>query len=128
MITSRGQELMLGLSLLCLVQCDAAQAPPLWRMETSRGPVHFEQGQGQQARPWDCSFVLTKYLDQHPEASKPPLVPPGFVSTRRASFGILHVAATRAGPPCPGCERVGGRAVPGVVLTLMLILVSIETR
>eukprot|EP00903_Cladosiphon_okamuranus_P006074 g5987.t1 len=37
------------------------------RLETSAGPVHFERGQGQQGRAWDCSLVLAKYLEKHPE-------------------------------------------------------------
>eukprot|EP00752_Nemacystus_decipiens_P007579 g6772.t1 len=37
------------------------------RIETAAGPVNFERGQGQQGRAWDCSLVLAKYLDKHPE-------------------------------------------------------------
>ncbi|CAM9777382.1 unnamed protein product, partial [Ectocarpus sp. 6 AP-2014] len=36
-------------------------------IETAAGPIHFERGQGQQGRAWDCSLVLAKYLDQRPE-------------------------------------------------------------
>ncbi|CBN76293.1 conserved unknown protein [Ectocarpus siliculosus] len=36
-------------------------------IETAAGPIHFERGQGQQGRAWDCSLVLAKYLEQRPE-------------------------------------------------------------
>lgn len=31
------------------------------------GTIHFERGQGQQGRAWDCSLVLVKYLESRPE-------------------------------------------------------------
>lgn len=39
-------------------------------VETVMGPIHFERGQGQQARAWDCSLVLVKYLEKNPQVER----------------------------------------------------------
>ena len=36
-------------------------------VETAAGPIHYERGQGQQGRAWDCSLVLAKYIERRPE-------------------------------------------------------------